>query len=104
MSETHQKSCDFCSGPNPCWSYTATDFTVLQVLVSQGSWDACDECAALIERNDREGLVVRAVNALIAIHPNLAAERAWCLTMARRVHEDFWANRTGPVRAEGVSA
>lgn len=92
--------CDMCSAPNPTWEYPANNFLATPISVSEGSWIVCDECAALIERREREALVQRAVDAIIALNPHLAHERDWCLFAARQVHAGFWANRTGSVRAE----
>ena len=92
--------CDFDGAPNPRWRYSARDFESMGVLASQGGWYACDECAALIERGEREALAVRVVDALIVEHPSMAAKRDWCLATATMVQGDFFKNRTGPVRAD----
>ncbi len=90
--------CDFCSSPNPRWEYSAHSYTTIpSMAVSQGSWYACDLCAALIEAGDRVQLAVRCVDALIQAKPELAKDRNWCIATATMVQKDFFKNRTGPV-------
>jgi hypothetical protein len=58
------KKCDFCSPPKLArWDYPASTFEVHfkpgstpPGFRSEGGWLACDECADMIEADDREGL------------------------------------------------
>jgi len=52
--------CDFCSqDPVPLRSYDAEDFVLFSGNMSVGAWGACPDCAALIERGDKEALALR---------------------------------------------
>jgi hypothetical protein len=53
--------CDFCSAANPMWEYAADSFFDLCGSRSLGAWLACDDCHAVIEAGDREGMVTRAM-------------------------------------------
>ena len=56
--------CDFCSVPNPAWSFPAKDFELVPLFervgatgiamnpvpaMSRGPWLACDDCGPLVE-------------------------------------------------------
>ncbi len=67
--------CDFCSAPNPRWGYKARDFETVSYLTlppagagltensygSAGAWAACDECADLVDADDFDGILDRAM-------------------------------------------
>lgn len=63
------KRCDFCSEPDPQHSFDCTDYTAMAeadgVSVSVGrvlrEWMACDECKKLIEADNWEGMMLRAM-------------------------------------------
>ena len=63
--------CDFCSSENAKYWYDAPGFDVYTVILRQGetigrsagSWFACEHCAELIDKGDRDGLVDWAINA-----------------------------------------
>jgi hypothetical protein len=52
--------CDFCYADYPPWVVPAREFAVMPGHMSSGDWAACDECAALIERDQWSALVRRA--------------------------------------------
>jgi hypothetical protein len=89
--------CDFCSSPAPAWSYPAASFIDLMGSHSIGDWIACEDCHALIEADDRDGLARRAVAALAD-----KVDPEWSLAYCRDLHRRFRAHRTGP--AERLSA
>jgi len=52
--------CDFCSGQQrPYKEYKCKDFHAGEGVGSLGSWNACPKCTALIDVDDREGLLDR---------------------------------------------
>jgi hypothetical protein len=71
----HGIVCDFCSAPNPRWSYKTKDFVALNVpnLLSEsiGDWAACDQCHDFIESGDFEGLVNHTIEALLFKQPDI---------------------------------
>lgn len=85
--------CDFCSSPVPAWSYPATSFIDLMGSQSIGDWLACEECHALIEADDRDGLARRAVAALVG-----KVDPAWSLAYCRDLHRRFREHRSGPAQ------
>lgn len=63
--------CDFCTGTPTIVRYPCglvVFETPLGTHTSSDPWGACAECAALIEANDREPLVIRALQAFVAEH------------------------------------
>lgn len=83
--------CDFCNAPDPPWEYpAATSEMPLGVGTSLGAWCACDNCRQLIEAEDREGLVSRAVS---RYPPDPLARQA--IEMVQAV---FWQARRGESR------
>lgn len=60
--------CDFCAGATPAWGFGCDDFETpahtgegLLIHRSIGGWAACPACKALVEADDVEGLVARAL-------------------------------------------
>lgn len=52
--------CDFCSGhERPYKEYKCKDLDAGDGLTSLGDWNACPKCTALIEADDRDGLLDR---------------------------------------------
>jgi hypothetical protein len=59
--------CDSCETPNPKWLYRTKQFRAPLVENSKyiiAGWAACDECRALIDARDLEGISQRASLAL----------------------------------------
>ena len=56
--------CDFCSVPGASHDYEVEDFDMPTAGRSTGGWAACDECKILIDKNDRKGLLNRALKNL----------------------------------------
>lgn len=95
--------CDFCSSPAVRWAYPARDSVVTDLTArlhaegmpgagSEGGWAACDTCHALIERTDRQGLVLRAARKF-AKRYDVPAKLL--LPDLRKLHDQFWSNREG---------
>lgn len=97
--------CDFCSSA-PSWRYPAKDFRMegdgKPPAVSQGDWLACDECAALIESNDREALRQRGLKTPMGEMLVGVVGQKQALSEVRQIHERFFKNRSGRVRMESV--
>lgn len=53
--------CDFCRFGSAAWVLPVKDFTTPIGTQSGGGWAACDDCAALIERNQWNALIRRVV-------------------------------------------
>jgi hypothetical protein len=63
MNQIDQFICDSCNKPNPGWLYRTKQFRSPLVPHSQyviAGWAACDECRALIDACNLEGLSLRA--------------------------------------------
>jgi hypothetical protein len=87
--------CDFCSKPAPAWRYPAESFHDLFGSRSVEDWLACEECHALIEAGDRNGLARRSLDAPgVQMATDLlgrAAAFEYCLDL----HNRFWRARRG---------
>jgi hypothetical protein len=90
--------CSFC-GEQPviAWfdgpSYRAHVDSANRVTASE-AWLACGTCLRLVERNDRDALVERAVDRLTRQHPDRSNDRAMFAQMQRRhLDELFWRPR-----------
>jgi hypothetical protein len=100
--------CDICSAPDPPWRYPAEDFIASEteglsgILVQEsiGGWAACDECRAIIDREDWHGLAVRAADTLLA--QCAIFDRDWLIDEMIQLHQRFAASRRGP--AERIDA
>lgn len=104
--------CDFCSHPRADYELPARDFRVPNndQAMSRGGWSACDVCAPLIERNEWNAIVRRAVTFYTAQHGNADYARGAARHEAQFVPVDAYAaniralyrklrqNITGPVR------
>jgi hypothetical protein len=79
--------CEFCGSRIVKWIYPTT----------QGDWESCDKCHAVIEADDREALLDRASQIPV---PRTLSERYAdkFLERARRLHVEFWGTRSGPPR------
>lgn len=60
-------------------------------------WLACEKCHGAIQRDDREGLLSRVMQRPI---PRTLPDRyaPQFRQQARKLHEEFWTNRSGPAR------
>jgi hypothetical protein len=65
---------------------------------SIGSWAACDECAALIQKLNRKGLVERSKEMWDKdpVHRSKHISDELVLSFLTEALDAFWANRTGP--------
>lgn len=92
--------CDFCSVPGPEWRYPARSFVAYCAPnvagESVGDWAACDQCRALIEADDRRGLAQRSLDELILKHPEACGAAAALYENLAELHQQFFANRSGP--------
>jgi hypothetical protein len=90
--------CDFCSSPAVAWRYPAKSVVVFrvgnQVGESVGDWFACNECARLIEANDRKRLAEKSVETFP--YGNFGADKETMLFGVEIIHQAFWLKRTGP--------
>lgn len=104
--------CDFCSSPAVIWRYPAMDSNPAAALIiqnkdekelvllnSEGDWAACEECAVLIEAEDKEGLLERT----LAHSPELEGiPKHVVRTLTRSIHNGFWEHCFGVrIKMEG---
>lgn len=88
--------CDFCSELRPthsvlCFSFDVQDpVPVTQPMTSRGDFLACDACFAIINANDREGLIQRAKASFIRRHGYWHADVERAL---RSFYRQFWEHR-----------
>jgi hypothetical protein len=88
--------CDFCSQPHPERVYQSPDFTMdgphpeigLPEIRSKSAWIACASCAALIDKENWDGLVQRAVTQLYPKYQGMMPRRVLADTV-RRSHTLF---------------
>jgi hypothetical protein len=82
--------------PRPAWRYPARSF--FDALGSESLWDwlACQDCHMLIESQDRNGLIERAIRHLSpAANPE---EAEWTRWYVADLHARFHEHCTGPAR------
>jgi hypothetical protein len=95
--------CDFCDREMPgVWRYPARDIR-LAVGESTGDWAACEECHALLEKDDRRGLLERALAIMIRkpeIRETLGRDARAVMRMGlEHIHGKFFEARLpGPAR------
>lgn len=103
---TVEPRCDFCSSIPAPWTYPTRESTsrmevqggpedgatVGPALVSHEGWAACERCAALIEKGDREALVQ-----MLPIGDEKSSEmRVMIRSGVRQMHDlQFWNMRYG---------
>lgn len=108
--------CDFCGSIDVHWSFPCRDFTHERKLslgilsaagaeardvnltgASAGGWAACNVCAALIKRGDRDRLAKRSArtNQRKMAARGTVIGLASIIKLIRPFHDDFWANREG---------
>lgn len=91
--------CDFCSEPNVVWRYPARNFVAYAVAgfvgQSVGDWAACTTCHALIENEDRSGLLDRSVRQLLEKHPDMQPEEADVRRDLEAIHQLFFQHQIG---------
>jgi hypothetical protein len=88
--------CDFCSKPNPSRVYQSPDISMdgphpelgVPEFRSKCAWVACTICAALIDKEDWDGLVLRAVEHLYPRYGGMMPRRILIDTV-RRSHTLF---------------
>ena len=99
--------CDFCSAPGEeedAWTYPCASFKYgIEIPgypkgASKGEWAACQACHELIDADDYDSLLRRAVDAEIAKSPELKKFRPMFLAMVGEIHNGFRAHRTGAVK------
>ena len=94
-------TCDFCSdlqrSDDDVWTYPARSFT-RGGAGSAGAWAACSTCHRLIEAGDRRGLARHAVQMFMAKDGVKLPrdQRRQIMRKVEKLHNDFWAHRTGP--------
>ena len=109
-----QPVCDFCNRPltpETAWTCPARSFDAgtpnldAQAILghrvnnySEGGWAACDGCARLIRKGERDRLTEQAAARMIAAEPELRPHRRLMLRALRELHDDFWRNREGAPR------
>lgn len=95
--------CDFCSSPDPVWTYPCRSFTLgvsnISGFAEQGSagaWAACYPCSRLIEEGEDEDLSLRAISNQSELSSLLPRETQLGLAAdLRRIHDKFRQHRTG---------
>ena len=97
--------CDFCGATEVAWFYPAKNFDYMVVdgntYRSLGEWAACETCADLIEKGDREGLVERSTD-YSSYDYGLSQEMKRLLKVELdNFHGFFWKNREGKRWKEG---
>ena len=91
--------CDFCGAEGVVWLYSAKNFDYIMVdgetYRSLGEWAACEICAELIEKGDREGLVERSTD--FSSHSYaLSPKMKKLLKVELRIFQSFfWNNKEG---------
>lgn len=103
--------CDFCTSLDVRWTYPCEDFTIERTFSATGvyadlrqetqkikltssltgGWAACDTCHALIEANDREGLLKRSAE----LDPTKRMSLHTKKELIAPLHTEFFAHRTG---------
>lgn len=76
--------CDFCSAPGPSRDFDVPDFEMddFSGIESTGGWAACDTCAALIDKDNRKGLLQRSIET--------AAFPKFTHGALKELHARFW--------------
>ena len=95
--------CDFCNtdAKPAVWSYPTHDIEIEEInKVCRGVWLACDDCAALIETEDKQALCDRTISALGNIAQVVDGKmrmvpREEIIRRIAPIHELFFANRLG---------
>lgn len=83
--------CDLCGDAYPCWDYECPDFSIEHVdFGSWGDWAACQECSELIEKDDYEGLLQRALD-----NPAGHADPEYWRRRISPIHQGFRERRVG---------
>lgn len=91
--------CDFCTATPVTWSYPCGPVIIDTPLVrhvSTDSWGACDECHALIEADEHDVIVLRAVKKAIAeVGPIPESILVTLVESIATVQRQFHAERLG---------
>jgi hypothetical protein len=100
--------CDFCSTPDPTHCFIADDVALvmqkdpekgkkLQALImsSDPHWGACDGCAVLIERGDKQALYERCLASFKRLMPEEGGDAVSMMSLKIIQDTMFWAVFTG---------
>jgi hypothetical protein len=102
--------CDFCSLPlsSSAWDFPARDIDYGEPRIGPGmtapiegaigSWLACDGCAELVRRGERDRLAKRSAGRLVRTHPEATTSIGGMrsvLALVREQHDMFWQAREG---------
>ena len=91
--------CDFCSDSPVTWRYPAQTFIAYETagLVGQsvGDWAACNGCYELIQSGNREQLLERSLQNLIANNPDLSPVQEEIRQQIAHFHRLFFTYQTG---------
>lgn len=88
--------CDFCSDPNPKYTFPAKNIAAyvetepnlfVQALDSVGAWLACEPCKVLVDTNQRDALTERACKAF-------GMSDVKSKKLVHDMHDAFFASRT----------
>lgn len=87
--------CDLCAHPAPNRTYPAVDVVIDlgddgPLHLSEGGWAACEDCARLIDADDRDGLADRC---LVELQRRSGIPSAELLPMLRVILTAFWSSR-----------
>jgi hypothetical protein len=95
--------CDFCSSEYAKYWYDAQDFDLYAIISEQGetkcrsggSWLACEHCAELIDKGDKNGLIDWAIDE--GLRCGVFKEETIPIVkfMMMIIHERFLENKTG---------
>lgn len=78
--------CDFCSSGKPTKIYPAMSFLMPNKVGSKGSWNACAECATLIDSDNWIGLEERALDSFEADGRMARGERSFMQVTLRETY------------------
>ncbi len=100
-------TCDFCNGGDPGWFYPAESFKVSALLESEAGFRiedllgsdsgfmACEPCHALVEAEDRDGLINRSLDTNLLAHPEMIEDAPELRPVIAQMFEAFWNHRRG---------
>jgi Zn-finger protein len=90
--------CDFCASDDPTWEYPCLDFNIPEISsTSAGSWLACHECQHVIEKEDVDAIVARALHGVM-VPPQAEVDVKQFLSI---LYDAFMRHRNGhPKRLE----
>jgi hypothetical protein len=83
--------CDFCSTPEPKRRFECPSFPMVPGYSSLGAWMACDTCGSLIDREEWDKLLLRAVDKIYPKYQSAMPRRIFIATI-KQSHELFRAH------------